>query len=132
MNFDLWCQEEQHLAAFSKLMVSRRVRPTLLMPLWHVAGYALGAATALMGEKAAMACTVAVESVIDEHYASQEETLIQHEPELHGMVSRFRAEEKEHHDAALENGAESTPFYQLLKTAIACQTRIAIWLSTRV
>src|SRR5258708_5872603 len=59
-------QEQAHLDTFSDWMVKRRVRPTLLMPLWHVAGYALGAATALLGEKAAMACTVAVESVIDE------------------------------------------------------------------
>ena len=62
-------QELAHLETFDKLIAERRVRPTALQPVWHIAGFALGAATALMGEKAAMACTVAVEEVIDEHYA---------------------------------------------------------------
>jgi 3-demethoxyubiquinol 3-hydroxylase len=125
-------QEEKHLEKFSEMMVERRVRPTALMPLWHVAGYALGAATALMGEKAAMACTVAVESVIDAHYAGQEAMLDESEAELKSVVSEFRADEREHHDTALAQGAESTPLYHILTTAIVYQTRLAIWLSTRV
>ncbi len=123
-------QEEEHLQTFSEWMVKRRVRPTVFMPFWHVAGYAMGAATALLGEKAAMACTVAVESVIDEHYAAQEARL-EDEPELKSIVSKFRADEKEHHDIALEQGAESSPLYQMLTTAIVYKTKLAIWLSTR-
>jgi 3-demethoxyubiquinol 3-hydroxylase len=125
-------QEQEHLDAFSKMMRERRVRPTVLMPLWHAAGWALGAATALMGEKAAMACTVAVESVIDEHYAKQEQALGDEEKELKSTVTQFRADEKEHHDTALEHGAEEAPVYHILRTAIIYQTRLAIWLSTRV
>jgi ubiquinone biosynthesis monooxygenase Coq7 len=125
-------QEQQHLDAFSQMMTRRRVRPTALMPLWHVAGFALGAATALMGEKAAMACTVAVESVIDEHYAAQEKKLDEKETDLKTTVTRFRADEKEHHDTALAHGAEQSPFYHLLRNAIVYQTKLAIWLSTRV
>jgi len=129
-------QEEAHLDAFSKMMVRRKVRPTALMPLWHVAGYALGAATALLGEKAAMACTVAVESVIDEHYAKQEKELGAGDPELKSTVSQFRADEKEHHDVAesyiLANGAESSPLYHILTHMVVYQTKLAIWLSTRI
>jgi len=125
-------QEQQHLDMFSTMMVKRRVRPTLLMPLWHVAGYALGAVTALLGEKAAMACTVAVESVIDEHYAAQEAELGAEEGELRSVITRFRADEKEHHDTALAQGAEASPFYPVLTGLVALQTRLAIWLSTRV
>jgi ubiquinone biosynthesis monooxygenase Coq7 len=124
-------QEQHHLDVFSKMMVKRRVRPTVLMPLWHVAGYALGAATALLGEKAAMACTVAVESVIDEHYARQEEEL-GGDAELKSTVTQFRADEKEHHDMALANGAESSPFYHILTHMVVYQTKLAIWLSTRI
>ena len=124
-------QEKHHLDVFERLLVERRVRPTLLSPLWHVAGFALGAATALLGEKAAMACTAAVESVIDEHYARQEAQLDAREAPLKAMVAQFRAEEREHHDKALEHGAESTPFYHILTTAIVYQTKMAIWLSTR-
>ena len=125
-------QEQQHLQRFSRMMGERRVRPTALMPIWHVAGFALGAATALLGEKAAMACTVAVESVIDEHYAQQEAQLGEDEQELKDVVTQFRADEKEHHDTALEYGAEEAPFYHLLTSAIALHTKMAIWLSTRV
>ena len=125
-------QEQQHLDAFSRMMAHRRVRPTLFMPLWHVAGFALGAATALLGEKAAMACTVAVESVIDEHYAAQETALGDDDAELKSTVSQFRADEKAHHDTALEHGAAESPLYPFLKTAIIYQTKLAIWLSTRM
>ena len=125
-------QEEVHLQKFSELMVARRVRPTLLSPLWHVAGFAMGAATALLGEKAAMACTVAVESVIDEHYAAQENILGARDAELKHIITTFRAEEKEHHDTALEHGAEDAPGYGLLTAVIKMQTRAAIWLSSRI
>lgn len=125
-------QEEEHLKAFSEVMVVRQVRPTLLSPLWHVAGYAMGAATALLGEKTAMACTVAVESVIDEHYAAQEARLGEAEPELSAMISRFRAEEKEHHDTALEYGAEESPLFGAITAVIKLQTKFAIWLSSRI
>ena len=125
-------QEKRHLAAFDKLVVERRVRPTLLSPLWHVAGFALGAATALLGERAAMACTVAVEEVIDEHYRDQVERLGNSEPELTTAITEFRAQEIEHRDTGLAHGAESTPGYPALSAAIKAGSRLAIWLSTRL
>ncbi len=125
-------QEQEHLDAFSQLLNERRVAPTVFTPLWHVAAYAMGAATALLGEKAAMACTVAVESVIDEHYAKQEAELGDEEKELKSVIQKFRADEKEHHDTALDHGAEQSPFYHILRNAVVYQTRIAIWLSTRL
>lgn len=125
-------QEHRHLLAFDKLLVERRVRPTALHPLWHVAGYALGAATALLGREAAMACTVAVEEVIDEHYAKQAERLGADEPELKSMIEEFRAEESEHRDVALAEGAERAPAYDLLKGAIKAGARVAIWLAERI
>lgn len=125
-------QEKAHLAEFTRQLVARRVRPTALMPLWHVCGFALGAGTALLGEKAAMACTAAVETVIDEHYARQEAELGQQEPELRETIARFRADEKEHHDTAVEHGAHQSPLYALLTAAVTAQTKLAIWLSTRI
>ena len=124
-------QELRHLDAFDTMMVQRRVRPTALQPLWHVAGFALGAATALMGDKAAMACTVAVEEVIDEHYADQSSALDESDPELKDMVERFRAEELEHREMALGEGAEETPGYEILSAGIKAGSRLAIWLSER-
>lgn len=125
-------QEKRHLAAFDRLVVERRVRPTLLSPLWHVAGFALGAATALLGERAAMACTVAVEEVIDEHYAQQIETLGADEPELKATIAEFRGDEIEHRDTGLAHGAAEAPGYELLSAAIKTGSRLAIWLSTRI
>jgi 3-demethoxyubiquinol 3-hydroxylase len=123
-------QEQRHLDAFDKLVVERRVRPTALSPLWHVAGFALGAATALMGERAAMACTVAVEEVIDEHYQRQIEMLGDDEPALKKSLEEFRTDELEHRDVAIDAGGQSGP--PLLGIAIKAGSRLAIWLSTRI
>ncbi|WP_202678776.1 demethoxyubiquinone hydroxylase family protein [Skermanella mucosa] len=124
-------QEQEHLDTFSRLIVERRVRPTVLHPLWHVAGFALGAATALMGQRAAMACTVAVEEVIDEHYAQQAEQLGDTEPELKGFIEKFRAEELEHRDIGLAHEAEQAPAYQVLTGLIKAGSRAAIWAAQR-
>ncbi len=125
-------QEQEHLSTFNTLMAERQVRPTVLQPFWHIAGFALGAGTALLGEKAAMACTVAVEEVIDEHYANQYETLYDSESELKDTIERFRQEELEHRDIGLEHDAASTPGYTLLTGAVKRASKLAIWLSTRV
>jgi len=124
-------QEQAHLAAFDKLINERRVRPTALEPVWRVAGFALGAATALMGEKAAMACTAAVEDVIDEHYAQQIERL-DGDPSLKQAVEKFRADEIAHKNEALEHGAEEAPGYKLLSKTIKAGCRLAIKLSERL
>jgi len=127
-------QEKKHFDVFSDLVRTREVRPTALQPVWHVAGYALGAATALMGEKAAMACTVAVEDVIDKHYAGQVESLAAYADEkvLKATVEKFRQDELEHRDEALARGAEQAPLYGLLSSAIRLACGAAIRLSERV
>ncbi|MBT4219348.1 MAG: demethoxyubiquinone hydroxylase family protein [Rhodospirillaceae bacterium] len=128
-------QEEAHLETFSKMIGKRRVRPTALLPLWHLAGFALGAGTALMGEKAAMACTVAVEEVIDEHYAAQVEKLEAmggDEKELSETCEKFRLEELEHRDTAIEHGAEKAAGYEGLSALVKTGSRMAIWLSERI
>lgn len=124
--------EERHLETFENLVVDRKVRPTALMPLWHIAGFVLGAGTAVLGEKAAMACTVAVEEVIEEHYAGQAERLGGDEPELKKTIETFQAEETEHKEIGLDSGAEDTPGYELLTGAIKAGSRLAIWLSERI
>ena len=127
-------QEQEHIEKFNELLVEKRVRPTVLLPLWSVAGFALGAVTALMGEKAAMACTVAVEETIDEHYASQVKALTPYEEEnkLLKTCAQFREEELEHRITGIEHGAEQTPGYDILSTAVKAGSRLAIWLSTRI
>lgn len=125
-------QEREHLRYFEEQLVARRVRPTALQPLWHVGGWLLGAATAVLGERAAMACTVAVEEVIDGHYARQLDHLGPDEAELEGKILAFQAEELEHRDIGLANGAEQAPAYPLLSGAIRVCTRAAIWVAERV
>jgi ubiquinone biosynthesis monooxygenase Coq7 len=125
-------QELQHLKEFERLMVARRARPSALYPLWHVAGFALGAATALMGPKAAMACTVAVEEVIDAHYREQAEKLGTDEKPLQQTIEKFRAEEVQHRDTGLAHGAEQAAAYPVLTQAIKAGSRLAIWLAERV
>ncbi|WP_404711298.1 demethoxyubiquinone hydroxylase family protein [Sphingomonas sp. MMS24-J13] len=125
-------QEERHRARFDAMLGERRVRPTALAPLWHVAGFALGAATALIGAEAAMACTAAVETEIDRHYGAQIDRLGDSDPELTEAITEFRAEEVEHLDTALAAGAERAPAYPLLSAAIRLGCRVAIGLSERI
>ncbi len=127
-------QEEGHRARFDALMAERGVRPTALQPFWSVAGYALGAATALIGPEAAMACTAAVEEEIDRHYSAQLDELQADgdDPELADMIEEFREDEREHRDAALAAGAEKAPGYPLLSGAIRLGCRTAIKLAERI
>jgi len=125
-------QEQRHLDTFSDLIARRRVRPTALLPLWHAAGFMLGAVTARLGERAAMACTVAVEEAIDAHYAAQSADLGDDEADLRATIEEFRVEEREHRDIGLANDAERTPGYRLLHGAISVGCRVAIALSERI
>ena len=127
-------QEAGHRAKFDALMAERGVRPTVLQPFWDRAGFALGAVTALIGPEAAMACTAAIETEIDEHYSKQRDRLHEtgEDPELAGMIEQFRDDEREHRDAALAAGAERAPAYPLLSGLIRLGCRTAIRISERV
>jgi ubiquinone biosynthesis monooxygenase Coq7 len=129
---EMQAQERQHLDRFVDLIYQRRVRPTALLPLWHVAGFALGAATAALGERAAMACTVAVEEAIDAHYASQIAALDDSEPDLRAALTSFREDELRHRDIGLQHGAEQALGYRLLSAAINAGCAVAIRLSKQI
>lgn len=124
-------QEAEHLARFNQMMADRGVRPTVLQPFWHVAGFALGAATALIGPEAAMACTAAIETEIDAHYSDQLDELTDKDPELAQIIHKFRDDERDHKELALAAGAEKAPGYPLLSAAIRLGCRAAIRLSER-
>ena len=125
-------QEERHLERFDALIAKRRVRPTALQPVWNLAGFALGAATALLSEKAALACTDAVETEIDRHYQQQLDELGEDDPELAADIAEFRADELEHRDTARAAGATEALGYPLLTAAIRAGCRVAIGLSKRI
>ena len=129
---EMEAQEAEHLAAFDRLLTERRVRPTLMAPLWRVAGFALGATTALLGEKAAHACTEAVESVIEQHYAGQIAEVAADEPDLAAELTRFRTDELAHRDLAVAEGAREAPAYPLLAAVIRTGCRAAIRISERL
>jgi ubiquinone biosynthesis monooxygenase Coq7 len=129
---EMQTQEQQHLQRFADLIVRRRVRPTALLPLWHLAGFMLGAASAALGECAAMACTVAVEEAIDQHYAAQIAALDESESELRDTLESFRADESRHRDIGLQHGAENAPGYRFLTAAIKAGCRAAIRISERL
>ncbi|MFL6764166.1 MAG: demethoxyubiquinone hydroxylase family protein [Sphingomicrobium sp.] len=125
-------QEERHLRRFNQLMTDRRVRPTALQPLWNLAGFALGAATALMSEKTALACTDAIETEIDRHYTQQLKELGGDDPELAADIAEFQADELEHRETAREAGAAQALGYPVLTAAIRAGCRVAIELSKRI
>ena len=124
--------EDEHLKTFDRLLAERQVRPSLLSPLWNAAGFGLGAATALMGEKAAMACTSAVEEVIEKHYGEQAQALSTDEPELAATIAQFREDELGHKETAEEAGAREAPGYALLSAAIRAGCRVAIKVAEKV
>ncbi|CAG9136488.1 ubiquinone biosynthesis monooxygenase Coq7 [Plutella xylostella] len=131
----MWDQEKHHRAKFEELIVKHRVRPTVFMPIWNVAGFVLGAGSALMGKEAAMACTVAVETVIVDHYNDQLRTLMEDptvDKEILETITKFRDEEQEHHDTGLNHGAEQAPFYKAMTEVIKAGCKVAIEISKRV
>ena len=130
---EMAAQEQEHLDAFDNLLSAGRVRPTVLSPVWNAAGFALGAATALLGEKAAHACTEAVETVIEEHYGDQVSELeAAGERELAARMSKFRDEEVAHKELASAEGASQAPGYPILSALIRFGCRAAIRISERV
>ncbi|XP_031462393.1 5-demethoxyubiquinone hydroxylase, mitochondrial [Phasianus colchicus] len=132
----MWNQEKEHLKKFNELMIAYRVRPTVLLPFWNVAGFVLGAGSSLLGKKGAMACTVAVEESISDHYNNQIRTLMEEDPEkykeLMQIIKQCRDDELEHHDIGLEHDAERAPAYSVLKTVIQLGCKAAIYLSERI
>ena len=124
--------EQVHLDAFDRILTERNVRPTALAPLWRAAGFALGTGTALLGEKAAHACTEAVESVIEAHYAEQIEEAAAREPALVAELSRFRDDELAHRDHAVAEGARDAPGYALLSGVVRAGCRLAIRLTEKL
>jgi len=135
---DMWEQEKKHLAVMNKLQVQHRVRPTVLWEVAKIAGFGLGAVTALMGKEAAMACTEAVETVIGEHYDDQlkemEELSPSHPsvPLLKDVIREFRDDELEHLDTAVEHDSQRAPAHALLSSVIGAGCKVAIELCKRV
>jgi len=132
----MWDEEKEHLEKFEELLPKYRARPTALLPLWNVAGYMLGAGTALMGKEAAMACTIAVEEVIGEHYDSQLRELLREDPEqykeLLDVIQKFRDDELEHYETGIHYDGEKAPFYSVLKQVIQVGCKGAIYISERI
>lgn len=125
-------EEEVHLQRFETLLREKQIRPTALAPVWRLAALGLGAGTALLGEKAAHACTEAVESVIADHYAEQIAETKVRDPELSAQLTQFRDDELRHHDHAVNEGAHEAPLYPLLTAVIKTGCRVAIKLSEKI
>jgi len=125
-------QEEEHLETFNRLLVENDTRPTALLPLWNVMGYGLGVASALMGEKAAMACTIAVEEVIGEHYAKQAETLDKKNDKLKSTLEKFRDDELDHLETGVQHDGRNAPGYEIMKTIVQFGCRTAIKISEKI
>lgn len=129
---EMEAEEQKHLDAFDEFLIDRDVRPTALAPIWNVAGYGLGVVTALMGEKAAHACTEAVETVIEQHYAQQIEQTKDIDPALSATFAEFREDELHHRDIAVDGGAKEAPGYGLLSRVITAGCHLAIKVTSRV
>lgn len=143
----MWDQEIHHHDTFNKIQLERRVRPSLLTPLWKVGAFLMGSGTAFISPEAAMACTEAVETVIGGHYNDQLRCLNNqyelnrydgtkgHSEELKTLIStikQFRDDELEHLNTAVEYDSHKAVPYMLLTEGIKGICRIAIWTAKRV
>lgn len=130
----MYLQEKKHLKIFNQLMIQNEVSPTVFQPFWHMGGFFLGVCTALMGRRSAHACTIAVESVIDQHYANQLKDLEKKDeiPQtLIRTIEECHKEELEHlHEAQKEGGNESL-LYPLIYKGVRFVTKLSIFLSQR-
>jgi len=124
-------QEIEHGKAFEERLVAQGARPSLLRPVWKMAGTLLGTVTAFLGPRATMACTVAVEEVIDTHYLKQIEALGREAPELAAFLDRCREDEVHHKEVGLSHGAGGTRLSRCLQTCIRWGTGCAIKLAER-
>lgn len=124
--------EATHLARFETLLTEQRVRPTLMAPVWRAAAFGLGVGAALVGEKTAHACTQAVESVIEQHYAGQIAEIAQREPALAAELTAFRDDELAHRDQAEAAGADEAPFHGLFSALVRAGCRAAIKISEKI
>jgi ubiquinone biosynthesis monooxygenase Coq7 len=80
-----------------------------------------------------MACTSAVETVIEGHYQEQVDELEgAGEDELRATFAEFREDELGHHDTAIAEGAEEAFGYNVLKRVIKAGCRTAIRISEKV
>merc|ERR1712087_261291 len=133
---EMWEHEKAHLAKFEELLKEYKVTPTILIPLWKLAGFTLGAGCALLGESGAMACTVAVEDLVTKHYDQQVMEMVHHNPSLDTdlilIIQKFRDDEQHHLDLGLAHGAEDAPFYNILTKIINFGCRNAIWISEKI
>lgn len=131
----MWNQEKAHLEEMEYLNLKYRTRKSLLEPLWSIGGFLLGSGTALLGPKAAMACTVAVENVITQHYNDQIREIIAEDDVKESQYildkfSKFRDDEQHHHDTAEQHeGAQESA--NLLK-AVDTVCRVSIGLAEKV
>ena len=125
-------QEQEHLDTFNQLLLDNDTRPTVLLQLWNVIGFGLGVASAVMGKKAAMACTIAVEEVIGEHYDKQAQTLNENHKDLKSTLIKFRDDELDHLETGVEHDGENATGYKIMKVIVQLGCRTAIKISEKI
>ncbi len=138
-------QEDEHFDYFNQEITRQKIRPTLMQPIWKIAGFGLGFLTAIIDKRAAMACTVAVEEIIDEHYqkqiseledikkaASNDQERLETTDLLLEKINKFRNQEIEHRDIGYDHNATDISYYQPLTAVIKCFSKLAIFISTKI
>lgn len=127
-------QEAEHLEYFDNQIKNGNARPTILMPIWNIFGYLLGAASARLGKESVMLVTEQIENVIVEHYSEQIEYL-QRTNEHSGLlekIKKFKQDEAEHIHIALENDSQRSRFKKPLSKAVQFFCKAAIFLSKKI
>ena len=124
--------EKEHLDYFDNLARQKKIKPTKLKAFFGIGAYAMGVGTALMGAKAAYVCTEAVEEIIEKHYQKQIDQLDGIDEELKEKIIKFRQDEVEHKNTAIDEGSREAFGYSVLRKTINETTKAAIFLAERI
>uniref|UniRef100_A0A0K0CUR5 5-demethoxyubiquinone hydroxylase, mitochondrial n=1 Tax=Angiostrongylus cantonensis TaxID=6313 RepID=A0A0K0CUR5_ANGCA len=131
----MWDEEREHLDTMERLAAKHDVPPTIFAPIFSVAAYTVGVASALLGKEGAMACTVAVEELIGRHYNNQLKELMADDPEAHKelleILTKMRDDELNHHDTGIKYDGLKAPMFEVLKFVIQTGCRGAIYIAER-
>tara|TARA_B100000029_G_C17267410_1_gene848511 strand:- start:289 stop:822 length:534 start_codon:yes stop_codon:yes gene_type:complete len=124
--------EQEHLEYFEKEIKKRKIKPTYFLPLWDIMGVTLGFGTAMLGKKATMLCTAAVEEVIENHYQNQIEKLGNDEKNLKEKIEKFKGDEINHKNIAYSEGSTNKGIYSIMDKVIKAGSKIAISISEKI
>jgi 3-demethoxyubiquinol 3-hydroxylase len=122
--------ESDHLAWCELRLAELGARPSLLNPLWYAGSFAIGAAAALMGDRASLGFVAETERQVEGHLDGHLSRLPASDARSRAILETMRAEEVAHGVAATRAGGAPLPgpVRALMRHTARVMTGTAYWL----